>query len=176
MGWVNLGVLCAIPSWGWVVWAKPATQLALPPTWTIYNVFHMLLLLPYSETTAHGPNYSRPPPDLIEGEAEYKVELIRSHWHHGQAWTLQYLVKWKGYPESNNTWKPADQVHAPELVKAYHQKAPLDSIKWATTSWSTLSTLQPGVLSVPASLLPIHPHTSVKNHRTSGSPDMYKYL
>src|SRR6266403_5521053 len=32
---------------------------------------------------------------------------------------LQYLIKWKGYPESDNTWEPADQVHAPELVKHY---------------------------------------------------------
>src|SRR6266705_3201041 len=97
-----------------------AYQLGLPPTWTIHDVFHASLLSPYSETTAHGPNYSRPPPDLIAGEAEYEVEQIRSHRRHGQARTLQYLIKWKGYPESDNTWEPADQVHAPELVKAYH--------------------------------------------------------
>ena len=35
-----------------------AYQLQLPPTWTIHNVFHALLLLPYSETPAHGPNFS----------------------------------------------------------------------------------------------------------------------
>jgi Chromo (CHRromatin Organisation MOdifier) domain len=34
---------------------------------------------------------------------------------------LQYLIKWKGYPESDNTWENADQVHAPELIKLYHR-------------------------------------------------------
>jgi len=33
-------------------------QLALPLSWRIYNVFHASLLSPYSETTAHGPNFS----------------------------------------------------------------------------------------------------------------------
>jgi hypothetical protein len=29
---------------------------------------------------------------------------------------LQYLLKWKGYPESDNTWEPIKQLHAPNLV------------------------------------------------------------
>jgi len=37
---------------------------------------------------------------------------------------LQYLIKWKGYPHSDNTWEPASQVHAPELTEAYHRKHP----------------------------------------------------
>src|SRR5712692_7131011 len=76
-----------------------AYQLCLPAAWNIHNVFHTSLLLPYRKTTTHGPNYSRPPPDLIEGEEEYKVEKVINHWHSGRARTLQYLIKWKGYPE-----------------------------------------------------------------------------
>jgi Chromo (CHRromatin Organisation MOdifier) domain len=49
------------------------------------------------------------------------VEQIRSHWTWGWSKTLQYLIKWKGYPESDNTWENADQIHAPELIKLYHQ-------------------------------------------------------
>ena len=103
-----------------------AYQLCLPIGWNIHNVFHALLLSPYHETTAHGPNYSRPPPDLIEGEEEYEVEKIINHQHSGWSRTLQYLIKWKGYPEANNTWEPADQVHALELIKAYHRQNPLE--------------------------------------------------
>ena len=47
-----------------------AYHLDLPLAWNIYNVFHASLLSPYHETHQHGPNYSRPPPDLINGEEE----------------------------------------------------------------------------------------------------------
>src|SRR5487761_1247260 len=106
-----------------------AYQLELPTQWSIHPVFHSSLLTPYIETDSHGPNFSRPPPDLITGEAEYEVENIRSHRRHGKRRLLQYLLKWKGYPESDNTWEPADQIHAPELVKAYHRRHPLEQIK-----------------------------------------------
>ena len=99
-----------------------AYQVMLPTSWGIHNVFHASLLSPYHETTAHGPNFSRPPPDLIEGEEEYEVERVVHHRNYGRARTLQYLVKWKGYPDSDNTWEPADQVHAPELIEEYHRR------------------------------------------------------
>src|SRR5579863_4578043 len=111
-----------------------AYQLELPHQWNIHPVFHASLLTPYIETDSHGPNYSRPPPDLISGEAEYEVEQIRNHRCHGQQKQLQYLLKWKGYPESDNTWEPADQVHAPDLIKAYHQRHQLEHIKASTTA------------------------------------------
>jgi hypothetical protein len=46
-------------------------QLTLPHQWN-----HVDLLTPYIETEFHGPNYMRPPPDLIDGEEEYEVESI----------------------------------------------------------------------------------------------------
>jgi Chromo (CHRromatin Organisation MOdifier) domain len=83
------------------------------------------LLSPYNETPTHGPNFLRPPPDLIDDAEEYEVERVVDHRHHGRKKNLQYLLKWKGYPESDNTWEPAEQVHSPELVKDYHRKKPL---------------------------------------------------
>ena len=56
-----------------------AYQLQLPIAWTIHDVFHASLLTPYRKNEAHGPNYTRPPPDLITGEAEYEVESVINH-------------------------------------------------------------------------------------------------
>ncbi len=106
-----------------------AYQLHLPNGWNIHDIFHASLLSPYRETTAHGPNYSRPPPDLIKGEEEYEVKKVVNHRYSGHSRTLQYLIKWKGYPEADNTWEPADQVHALELTKAYHRQHSLDDKK-----------------------------------------------
>ena len=64
---------------------SPVTsQLDLPISWNIHPVFHNSLLTPYIETNAHSPNFTRPPPDLINGEAEYEVEAIRSHCYFGK--------------------------------------------------------------------------------------------
>ena len=115
-----------------------AYQLQLPPSWKIHPVFHASLLSPYSKTPSHGPNFSWPPPDLIDGETEYKVELIRSHQCHGQSRMLQYLIKWKGYPESNNTWENTNQIHAPNLIKLYHWNNPLQRIKGQLLSLQSL--------------------------------------
>jgi hypothetical protein len=96
-----------------------AYRLELPAAWNIHNVFHASLLTPYLETTAHGPNYAKPPPDLIEGEEEYEVERITKHRYFGRTKKLQYLIKWKGYPDCDNTWEPAANLRAAEEIQAY---------------------------------------------------------
>jgi hypothetical protein len=37
---------------------------------------------------------------------------------------LQYLLKWRGYSQAHDSWEPAEQVHAPELVDRFHQENP----------------------------------------------------
>ena len=54
-------------------------KLELPNTWRIHNVFHAVLLMPYTETDIHGPNYVRPPPDIENDEERYEVETILKH-------------------------------------------------------------------------------------------------
>jgi hypothetical protein len=143
-----------------------ASQLDLPASWNIHPIFHNNLLTPYIETNAHGPNFTRPPPDLIDGKAEYEVETIRSHCHFGKNKRLQYLLKWKGYPEADNTWESEDQLNAPDLLKQYNRHHNLDSIKARVKlmkiyppsipqSWSsipTLTSLTPLTQTTPSSI------------------------
>ena len=79
-------------------------RLKLPTQWSIHDVFHMDLLTPYHETLAHGANYSRLPPDLVDGVEEFEVERVLDSRRHGRGRKLQYLIKWKGYPDSDNQW------------------------------------------------------------------------
>jgi len=52
-------------------------KLQLPKNWRMHPVFHNSLVSLYKETTAHRPNFTRPPPDIIEGEDNhYEVEDI----------------------------------------------------------------------------------------------------
>ena len=119
-----------------------AYQLSLPASWTIHDVFHASLLLPYQENAIHGPNFLKPPPDLIQGAEEYEVEHLVNHQCHGKSRMLQYFVKWKGYPESDNTWEPAQNVHAPDLLKKYYQRYSLQDKKGKATKKKVSSQLR----------------------------------
>jgi hypothetical protein len=91
-------------------------RLELPTQWSIHPVFHIDLLTPYQETIMHGPNFTRPTPELIDGEEEYSVERILDSRRHGRRWRLQYLVKWEGYPDVDNMWIDKDDVFADDKV------------------------------------------------------------
>jgi hypothetical protein len=66
--------------------------------WKIHDVFHVDLLTPYIETDFHSPNYTRPPPDLINEEEEYEVEQVLSSRHHGKGiryntWSMERIPR-----------------------------------------------------------------------------------
>ena len=99
-------------------------QLTLPAQWKIHPVFHVDLLTPYKETTFHGTNYTRPPPDLISGEEEYEIERILDSRVRGRKRQIQYLVKWVGYPDSDNQWLDADQLTADDAIREFRKRRP----------------------------------------------------
>ena len=73
---------------------------------------------------SHGPNYEQPPLDLIEDKEEYEVDQILDSRRHGRGSALQYLVQWKGYPDSDNQWVTKQDLFAPQLIKDFHQQHP----------------------------------------------------
>jgi hypothetical protein len=99
-------------------------RLELPTQWSIHPVFHIDLLTPYKETIMHGPNFTRPTPELIDGEEEYSIEKILDSWHFGRRRRLQYLVKWEGYPDTENMWVDKDDVFADDKVREFKTSNP----------------------------------------------------
>ena len=95
----------------------PVFAWLLTRMWSI-SVFHAALLTPYVETPQHGPSFSEPPPEIVEGEEEYEIEAIIAHRNKGKR--RQYLVKWLGYPSSENQWLPEKELlNAPDILQQY---------------------------------------------------------
>ncbi|KAJ9511094.1 hypothetical protein QJQ45_013151 [Haematococcus lacustris] len=97
---------------------EDAVKLTLPPAMSrIHPVFHVSLLRPYEG------NFGRlPPTELgwLDDSPQYEVERIVNHRHVRAGKAKEYLVKWKGYEESDNTWEPASNLaNAPDCVNLY---------------------------------------------------------
>ena len=92
-------------------------QLQLPPSWNIHPMFHASLLSPYRKTPSHGPNFSWPPPNLINGEEEYEVKTpLIPHWVEGipQKWQHMGKHQWHPHPKHH---KRVPQMPAPPKDK-----------------------------------------------------------
>ncbi|CDJ63306.1 hypothetical protein ENH_00040050 [Eimeria necatrix] len=104
-----------------------AYRLALPPTYECHDVFHVSQLVP------HRPR----PPALVPSAAdaawppihdaagnptgEYEVDYIMDQRGSGDA--AQYLVKWRGTPEEQATWEPANHLTGcPALLRAWRRR------------------------------------------------------
>ena len=120
-----------------------AYKLELPQGIRWHNVFHVSLLKPYKQPTQVGTMMPQPPPlpPVIDGDMYYAVEDIVGHKvkahhvnkkkHHddpkrkGKA-TYLYLVKWAGYPSSDNSWEPvsnfAHNAETRAMLSAYKER------------------------------------------------------
>ena len=168
-------------------------QLTLPEQWRIHDVFHVNLLTPYREMEFHGPNYARLPPDLMGEEEQYEVEQVLDERNYGHRKKKQYLVKWKGYPDSDNQWLDAkDMDNAQELIAEFHDsrsnlsshiKRTLERISSRYPSFTLPSTLISTHMSNASTLaelpfraeentdpLPIPPHTATPD---ASSPQLH---
>jgi len=86
-------------------------------------VFNVVKLTPAPDNPIAGwKTEDHPPPIVIDGEPEWKVEeILDSRWYQRR---FQYLIKWKGYGCEHNSWESASKVSAPELIAEFHCKHP----------------------------------------------------
>jgi transposase InsO family protein len=116
-------------------------ELELPPSLKVHRVFHVDRLSPWKGNEVNGVNPPPPEPIEIDEEEEYEVDgVLDSRFYRRQ---LQYLVSFKGYDAGHNMWLPHFNVHAPELIEAFHREhaeAPrrLSATLFWTLPWSTV--------------------------------------
>jgi hypothetical protein len=58
----------------------------------------------------------------MDGEEEYEVEKILDAKPRGRGHKMHYLVKWKGYPVSDNSWEPKENIHTEELIVEFEKR------------------------------------------------------
>ncbi len=87
-------------------------ELELPQDARIHPVFHISLLEPAHPDSTLQTTWHYEPQET----AEYEVEKILDQ--KGQ----RYLIKWKGYDDTHNTWEPKKNLNGcRDLIQQYHQ-------------------------------------------------------
>jgi hypothetical protein len=84
-------------------------RLDLPATMDVNDTFHISKLERYNE--GH-PNQTQqePPPIIVEGERRYVPERILDGKYDDSTNQYMYLVHWEGYPDSEDTWEPYEEL------------------------------------------------------------------
>jgi hypothetical protein len=91
--------------------------LDLPPDAKIHPRFHVNKLEPADPETPLQRTFRY----ATEEENEFEVETIVSH--KGPPNSRQYLVKWLGYDDAENTWEPeSNLVNCKEMLRQYWKK------------------------------------------------------
>ncbi|KAF8831748.1 hypothetical protein HHX47_DHR1001045 [Lentinula edodes] len=94
----------------------------------IHPVFHVSQLEPVTPNPFPNRTQSPPPPIEVDGEEEYNVaEILDSKLDRRyKRCPLRYYIRWAGYEGTDDefSWVAADELHADELVPAFHARYP----------------------------------------------------
>ncbi|KAI3470809.1 hypothetical protein Pfo_027472 [Paulownia fortunei] len=108
---------------------KVSYRVDLPSSLKIHHVFHISILKPYHEDKEdpnRGQSHRAPPVVTKSYDKEIEKMLTKKTVRrYGVRPCSQYLIKWKGLPESEATWEPEedlwqfqDQLREYEVMRA----------------------------------------------------------
>ena len=95
-------------------------KLDLPKQLPVYPWFFRALLTKYKKPSDQFPGrkntkiFQSQYPDL-----DYEVEKILDHRIFKKK--LQYKIRWKNYPPEHDSWEPAENINASDLINDYQQ-------------------------------------------------------
>lgn len=98
---------------------KMAYQLDLPSSFKTHTTFPISLLEPFKGNLQEALKHRQ----SIEVDAEerhYDVETILGH--RGPPNQRQFLIKWKGYPDEDNSWEPREYIDNGPMIQAYEAR------------------------------------------------------
>jgi transposase InsO family protein len=108
--------------------------LELPPDAKIHPRFHVSLLEPADKDTPLQRTFRYE----TEEEKEFEVEQILDHRDYEQIKLREFLVKWSGYDDTENTWEPEENLrHCRERIQDYWKRVkkvnPRRSLAWVSS-------------------------------------------
>ena len=114
--------------------SQNAYQLELPASMKIHPTINVSQLKPYHRSQpAAFPDrpVTRPPPLRLfdNNDEEHEVEEILGHrmrrMRRGHTSQREFLIKWKGYPAYDASWKPESHLDsAPDMLESYKKNQP----------------------------------------------------
>jgi hypothetical protein len=102
--------------------SETSYKLQLPKDWNIHPVFHVSLLKKYVANSRSSSQQTIEINNTESGNPEYEVEKIIGK-RLGRDQQMEYLVLWKGYPESESTWESYDIVKDLKALDEFEQVA-----------------------------------------------------
>ena len=77
-------------------------------------------MIDFVDSKAWLEDVSAPVAKKTEAEKEWVIEAIVNHRYVENE--IQYLIKWKNWPSSSNSWEPLEHMNCNIMIEEYHRR------------------------------------------------------